>query len=50
MQLHIILQKHAFCKKKEKDKNKNKTKKQKDRLKNYVLFIDSLNLACVEIA
>ena len=39
MQLHIILQKHVFCKKKEKDKNKNKTKKQRDRLKNYLLFI-----------
>ena len=36
---NIILQKHAFCKKKEKDKNKNKTKKQRDRLKNYLLFI-----------
>ena len=32
--LHIILQKHAFCKEKERDKNKNKTKKkQRDRLK-----------------
>ena len=37
--LHIILQKHAFCKEKERDKNKNKTKKQRDRLKNCLLFI-----------
>ena len=36
--LHIILQKHVFCKKKKEDKNKNKTKKQWDRLKNYSCF------------
>ena len=36
MQLHIILQKHAFCKKKEKDKNKNKTKKTKRPLKKTI--------------
>ena len=38
MQLHIILQKHAFCKKKEKDKNKTKQKTKRP-LKNYILFI-----------